>query len=260
MGHPVAATGSPGASLRGLLMSRLANLDVASAVGSLSASSLLSDMRAVAGLAGLGLLLILFCVLLSNRQRNRRPEHRRPPFGWTVVAEECVAEFLVGGRWGETVEKRGDFGRVDVVIPVNGKVQMKAGRIHRWALVMERLNRERPEVQLGIQGLDFEYPWRLVTTTRCSRSRDEDEMWTPRPGGNKTIHERDVVHLELDLRRSPGSFFMAVNDEPSELLFADIPIQRPVMPAVMLGGHGSRVRVQAASRRLGQEFDAAKGR
>mmetsp|Transcript_13999 Transcript_13999/g.30332 ORF Transcript_13999/g.30332 Transcript_13999/m.30332 type:complete len:189 (+) Transcript_13999:1-567(+) len=164
------------------------------------------------------------------------------------MIEECASEFFIGGRWRETVEKCGDYSRVDMVLPVNGQVEWKAGSIFRWALVIERVNRERPEIQFGIQGVGFEYPWRLITSTRSSRSRDEDEHWTRRPKGDRMIKEYDVIHLELDLRRSEGSLFMAVNGEPFELVFDDIPTAKPVMPSVMLGGHGSRVRVQASSR------------
>ncbi|CAE8615976.1 unnamed protein product [Polarella glacialis] len=125
---------------------------------------------------------------------------------------------------------------------------MKSGRVYRWALVIEQVNRERPEIQFGIQGTNFEHPWRLVTTTRCSRSRDADERWTRRPGGDRQIQEHDVVHLELDFRESQGELRMAINTEPFEIVFREIPTARPVMPTVMLGGHGSRVRVQATSR------------
>jgi len=163
---------------------------------------------------------------------------------------EVADEFLIGGRWRDSVEKRGDFGRVDLVIPVNGDIELRPGSVHRWALVVEHVNRERPEIQFGIQGTNFEYPWRLVTTTRCSRSRDEETCWTRRPQGDRMIQEHDVVHLELDLTQSPGILAMAINYEPFEVVFRDIPSERPLMPAVMLGGHGSRIRVQATCRSM----------
>merc|ERR1719379_3144615 len=138
------------------------------------------------------------------------------------------------------------------VIPVHGKILMSRGHVYRWALVVEQLNLERSELQFGIQGLNFAHPWRLITTTRCSRSRDEEEVWHPRPGGDKRIQKHDVVHLELDLAVSPnrplGDLRMAINDEPFELVFDDIPVDNVILPAVMLGGHGSRVRVEASLR------------
>lgn len=42
--------------------------------------------------------------------------------------------------------------------------------------------------QLGIHGANHNQPWRLVTTSRCSWSRD-DEPWQDRPGGDR----RDTV-------------------------------------------------------------------
>ena len=38
--------------------------------------------------------------------------------------------------------------------------------------------------QLGIHGANHNQPWRLVTTSRCSWSRD-DEPWQDRPGGDR---------------------------------------------------------------------------
>lgn len=173
---------------------------------------------------------------------------QRPPFEWAVMHEECAAEFTLGGKWHETVEKVGDYKMPGWVIPVNGRIEMSAGSVYRWALDMEQMNRERPEIQFGIQGSDFEHPWRLITTTRCSRSRDEEDAWTPRPGGDLRIQERDIVHIELDFTGSLGVLSMSVNDGPFEIVYDEIPTDRPVMPAVMLGGNSSRVRVQATKR------------
>lgn len=173
---------------------------------------------------------------------------QRAPFGWSVLHEECGGEFIISGPWQEVVEKRGDYKMAGWVIPVNGTLQMKVGNVYRWALAMEQVNRARPEIQFGIQGVSFDHPWRLITTTRCSRSRDEEEFFSRTPGGDRRIKERDVIHLHLDLRRKPGGLSMAVNDEPFEVVFNDIPTDRPVVPVLMLGGHGSRVRVQASER------------
>lgn len=200
-------------------------------------------MAALAALAAL-----VVTAALVQAVRACRTRAARPLFEWWVVHEEENAdEFYIGGQWRDTVEKRGDYKMAGWVIPVNGRINMSAGSVYRWILQVERMNRDRPEVQFGFQGAKFEHPWRLVTTTRCSRSRDE-EPWTARPEGNRQIQENDLVHLELDMRRDPGRFWMAVNEEPFELVFDDVPTSRGVMPAVMLGGHGCTVRVRPATR------------
>ncbi|CAK0853974.1 unnamed protein product [Prorocentrum cordatum] len=187
----------------------------------------------------------LAAVLLCRWQRNRA---QRPPFAWAVLSEDLVSQFIIGGPWKDVVEKSGDYERRDLVIPVNSKVEMRPGGVYRWALVIEHLSREMPEIQFGIQGCGFEKPWRLITTTRCSRACDE-ETWQRRAEGDRAILEHDVVHLELDLTSRPGVLSMAVNDEPFEVVFADIVTDKPIMPAVMLAGDGGRVRVQATQRR-----------
>lgn len=219
-------------------------------------SGLLGGSAPVAG-AVVILLISLGLALLMCRSCTRRPENRRPPFEWKV-SEDFTSEFVIGGRWRETVEKHGDFGRPDMVLPANGRIEMKQGRIYRWALVIEQVNREREEVQFGIQGVNFDFPWRLVTATRCSRACDHEERWLPRPLGDRAIQEHQVVHLELDFRHDHGSLMMAVDDEPFELVFADIPTAKPVMPAVMLGGDASRVRVQATSRSSRDSIDPGR--
>eukprot|EP00930_Biecheleria_cincta_P103551 TRINITY_DN95559_c0_g1_i1.p1 TRINITY_DN95559_c0_g1~~TRINITY_DN95559_c0_g1_i1.p1 ORF type:complete len:282 (+),score=27.06 TRINITY_DN95559_c0_g1_i1:25-846(+) len=208
---------------------------------------LLSQLPSRPGmLIGAGLVLALLAAAwLCRRLALRRS---RPPFQWIVLTDECKHEFVVGGRWRDTVEKRGDYGHVGLVIPVNGRIEVRSGNVYRWALVIEQVNRERPEIQFGIQGTNFELPWRLVTSTRCSRSRDDEEQWTRRPGGDRMLQAWDVVHLELNLRQTPGVLAMAINEESFEVVFSDIPTSCPIMPAVMLGGHGSRVRVQATRR------------
>lgn len=177
---------------------------------------------------------------------------RRPPFDWVVPNLETQDDFIISGRWRDVVEKRGNLELDGFVLPVHGRKEMIAGHVYRWALLIEQAGREQPEIQFGVQGVGFERPWRLVTTTRCARSRDE-EPFLPRPNGDRRIRERDVVHLELDLRPSiaapgaQGSLSVAVNDEPFELFFIDMPMTTPLVPAVLLGG-GSRVRVRATSR------------
>lgn len=191
----------------------------------------------------------VLAVLACLWARSRRS--RRPPFSWVVMAEEYDEEFRITGKFGEVVEKCQNYGEHGWVIPINGTLSMLAGKVYRWALVIDAKCQERPQIQFGIQGREFLFPWRLVTTSRCSRSRDDDEEWQERPNGDRLIEERDVIHLELDLSSTPGRFLMAVNDEPFELLFSDIPTEVPIMPVVMLGGHGSRMRVapEAETRR-----------
>lgn len=197
---------------------------------------------------GFILAVVVFAVVafLVNLLRQRA---RRPLFEWEVLNEECQHEFMISGPRRDTVEKSCDYNMHGWVIPVNGTRCFTAGRLYRWSFVLEQVNKERPEIQFGIQGMNFEYPWRLVTTTRCSRSRDDEEQWLSRPEGDQRIEENDVIHLELDFSREPGVLRMALNSLPFETVFDDIPTGKPVMPALMLGGHGSRVRVQAASRR-----------
>lgn len=195
-----------------------------------------------------GLIVVLVAVVFSCWVGAHR---RRQPFEW-VVTSDCSSEFVIGGRMRNTVEKLGDYRTPGWVIPVNGTIEMTTGNLYSWSLVFEQVSRDRPQMQFGIQGVRFEHPWRLITTTKCSRSTDEHDEWIPRPGGERLIKEHDTVHLELDLRFIPGQLRMAINDEPFELVFDDIPVGRPIMPAVMLGGNGSRVRVQATRRSSGR--------
>lgn len=181
------------------------------------------------------------------RRRCKRAG-QRPPFQWVVHQAEAHAELSIGGRWRDVVEKRGVYEVAGWVIPVNGKIRMHAGHVYHWALAIEQMSRDQPEIQFGIQGLGFARPWRLVTTTRLSRSSDE-EPWLPRPAGDRRLRERDVVHIELDLTSEHGALLLAVNGGPFERFFDDIPTASPLMPVVMLGGRGSRVRVEASARR-----------
>lgn len=209
-------------------------------------SLLLSQPSKPTMLIGAGLVLALLLALWLCRWLARR--RSRPPFQWIILTEECKHEFVVGGPWRDTVEKRGDYGHIGLVIPVNGRIEMRPGNVYRWALVIEQVNRERPEIQFGIQGINFEFPWRLITSTRCSRSRDDEQQWTRRPSGDRMLQAWDTVHLELNFRQTPGVLSMAINEESFEVVFRDIPTGRPVMPVVMLGGHGSRVRIQTTRR------------
>merc|ERR1712232_738710 len=118
---------------------------------------------------------------------------------------------------------------------------------YRWTLKIEHKCPSRPQLQIGIHGLNHCQPWRLVTTSRCSWSRD-DEPWQDRPGGDRLIDEGDYVHMEVDLRANSsdksGTLALAVNDEPYEQYFDDIPLNAhfPLIPVISMGGDQSRVR------------------
>lgn len=180
-----------------------------------------------------------------------RPRVRgQPPFFWQPSAE-YAEEFTVSGDCGEIVTKTRDFEDQGWVIPVGGSWRLTQGGLYRWTLRIERKCPSRPQLQLGIHGENHSQPWRLVTTSRCSWSRD-DEPWRDRPGGDRLIDEGDYVHLEVDMRGSCskfGTFALAVNDEPFEQFFDDIPLTAqhpegcPLMPVVSMGGDQSRVRL-----------------
>lgn len=171
-----------------------------------------------------------------------------PPFFWQP-SPEYAEEFDVLGEWGETVTKTKDFEDQGWVIPVGGSWKLVRGGLYRWTLKIERKCPSRPQLQLGIHGQNHTQPWRLVTTSRCSWSRD-DEPWQDRPGGDRLIDEGDYVHIEVDLRgvnRQYGTFSLAINDEQYEQFFDDIPLNAnyPLMPVVSMGGDQSRVRLCA---------------
>lgn len=176
-----------------------------------------------------------------------RPRVRgQPPFFWQP-STEYAEEFDVSGDWGETVTKTKDFEDQGWVIPVGGSWRLTRGGLYRWTLRIERKCPSRPQLQLGIHGQNHTQPWRLVTTSRCSWSRD-DEPWQDRPGGDRLIDEGDYVHIEVDLRginAKHGTFALAINDEQFEQFFDDIPLNapHPLMPVVSMGGHQSRVRL-----------------
>lgn len=178
-----------------------------------------------------------------ERPRIRGP----PPFFWRP-SQEYAEEFDVGGEWAEIVTKTRDFEDQGWVIPVGGTWRLTRGGLYRWTLKIERKCPSRPQLQLGIHGANHTQPWRLVTTSRCSWSKD-DEPWKDRPGGDRLIDEGDFVHIEVDLRgyntTEKGTFALAVNDEPYETFFEDIPLDKPyhLMPVVSMGGDQSRVRL-----------------
>lgn len=176
-----------------------------------------------------------------------RPRLRaKPPFFWQP-SQEYAEEFDVGGEGGEVVTKTKDFEDQGWVIPVGGSWRLNRGGLYRWTVRVERKCPSRPQLQLGLHGINHSQPWRLVTTSRCSWSRD-DEPWQDRPGGDRLIDEGDYVHIEVDLRGANtkcGTMALAINDEPMEQFFDDIPLgtHYPLIPVVSMGGDQSRVRL-----------------
>jgi len=169
-----------------------------------------------------------------------------PPFFWQPSGE-YAGEFDISGEHGEIVTKTRDFEDQGWVIPVGGAWRMSRGGLYRWTVQIERKCPSRPQLQLGIHGVNHSQPWRLVTTSRCSWSRD-DEPWQDRLNGDRLIDEGDFVHLEVDLRglrTRSGTFSLAINDEPFEQFFGDIPLNTAcqLMPVVSMGGDQSRVRL-----------------
>lgn len=175
-----------------------------------------------------------------------RPRARQlPPFFWQP-AKEYESEFQVTGSNRELVTKVGDFDDAGWVIPVAGAWRLFPGGVYSWTLKIERKSAERPQLQFGLHGLNHAHPWRLITTSRCSFSAD-DGGWQNRPGGDRGIGEDDSVHVEVDLRgltSSTGSMAIAINNEPFEVFFADIPLNgEALIPVVLMGGNGSQVRI-----------------
>jgi len=170
----------------------------------------------------------------------------KPPFAWQP-SQEYADEFEVSGEAGEIVTKTRDFEDQGWVIPVGGSWRMMKGGVYRWTLRIDRKCQSRPQLQLGIHGANHSQPWRLVTTSRCSWSRD-DEPWQDRPGGDRLIDEGNYVHIEVDMRGThskTGTFALAINDEPFEQFFDDIPLNAPypLIPVISMGGDQSRVRL-----------------
>lgn len=174
---------------------------------------------------------------------------RRLPFAWQPSAE-YEREFRVSGEQCEIVTKLGDFREKDWVIPVGGTLRMMKGGLYRWTLCIETKAAHRPQIQLGVHGEGHRRPWRLLTTSRCSRARDDDK-WLDRPGGDRALKEGDLLHVEVDLRglHLPfGTMTFAVNKEAPELIFDDIPLNTgaPIIPVASMGGDQSRIRVCSA--------------
>lgn len=153
----------------------------------------------------------------------------------------------MSGEFREVVSKVADFKDQNWVVPVGSTIRLTKGGLYRWTLCVERMNASRPQLQFGIQGAAHRRPWRLVSSTRCSRARD-DEPWRDRPAGDKEIQEGDFLHFEADLRglHLPfGTLSMSVNAEPAEVVFDDIPLSATsqIMPVVSMGGSQSSVRL-----------------
>lgn len=159
-----------------------------------------------------------------------------------------VEAFEVSGAYGEVVTKIGDHD-AEFALPVAGSLRLARGGLYLWTIQVVRQCPHRPMIQFGIHGENHAKPWRLVSSGRCSRSRD-DGPWLARPGGDLVVSEGDYMHCELDLRglRGPlGSFAFALNDEPFELVFEDIPIPETwLQPVLLLGGDGTTCRLCSA--------------
>eukprot|EP00746_Dinoflagellata_sp_MGD_P026468 gnl/MRDRNA2_/MRDRNA2_162401_c0_seq1.p1 gnl/MRDRNA2_/MRDRNA2_162401_c0~~gnl/MRDRNA2_/MRDRNA2_162401_c0_seq1.p1 ORF type:complete len:242 (+),score=40.33 gnl/MRDRNA2_/MRDRNA2_162401_c0_seq1:68-793(+) len=181
-------------------------------------------------------------VLAERKRRRRRPQ--KPPFRWVATAD-YAAEFEVSGEHGEIALKKGDFKTVGWVIPLVGSISMVPGNVYHWTLHFEQKSELRPHMQFGIQGQNFEPPWRLITTSRCSRAR-EDMVWIDRPTGDCLLQIGDTVSLELDLRGQSGNMgilSMAIGEGEKEIVFEDIPLSGALVPVLLMGGDGSRVRL-----------------
>jgi len=176
---------------------------------------------------------------------ERPRPRRRPPFSWRA-SPDYESEFSVRGDYREVVTKTRDFVHKEWVVPVAGTWRLSRGAAYRWTLCIEHICPHRPQLQLGIHGLAHQKPWRLLATSRCSRVCD-DGTWCGRPEGDRPIEEGDHVHLELDLRglHLPfGTLSLAINSDPPDLVFDDIPLNTgPTMPVVLMGGDQSRVRL-----------------
>ncbi|CAJ1432950.1 unnamed protein product [Effrenium voratum] len=175
---------------------------------------------------------------------------QQPPFAWKA-ASEFEREFEISGADHDVATKLGDFKDPQWVVPVGGTLRLLKGGIYRWSLRLERICHHRPQMQIGVHGANHRRPWRLMTTTRCSRAKDEDP-WQERPGGDRMLAEGDYIHVEVDLRglHLPfGTLAVAINAEPAEVVFDDIALTSgsPLMPVVCMGGDGSRVRLCPAS-------------
>lgn len=168
-----------------------------------------------------------------------------PPFYW-VQSVETISEFEVGGAFGEVVTKLGDFKDDNNALPIAGTLRMAKGGLYTWTIQVVKQCPHRPHFLFGIHGAAHARPWRLVSSGRCSRSRD-DGPWISRPGGDIMIRPGDYLHCEADLRGLdglPGSFSFAVNAGPFETTFEDIPLSDgPLHPVLCIGGAGTTCRL-----------------
>mmetsp|Transcript_73633 Transcript_73633/g.204680 ORF Transcript_73633/g.204680 Transcript_73633/m.204680 type:complete len:415 (+) Transcript_73633:99-1343(+) len=168
-----------------------------------------------------------------------------PPFYWALTVE-TIGEFEVSGACGEVVAKINDFEDSSSALPVAGTLRMSKGGLYHWTLQIVRQCTHRPQIQFGLHGANHARPWRLVSTGRCSRSRD-DGPWLARPSGDMAIVEGDYVHCEADLRGVSGplgSFSFSVNAGQMETVFEDIPLSEgPLQPVVLMGGAGTTCRL-----------------
>lgn len=187
--------------------------------------------------------------LAPERPRIAR---RSPPFSWEP-ASDYVWDFRVSGDANEVVTKVRDLQEPDWAIPVAGTLRLFKGGLYRWTLLVERLPPHRPHFQLGLHGAGHQRPWRLLSAARCSTAVD-DGPWQSRPNGDRAIVEGDYVHVEVDLRglHLPfGTLSVAVNSEPLELAFEDMPLDFAgaayLMPVVLMGGDQARVVLQPAT-------------
>eukprot|EP00928_Gymnodinium_smaydae_P019304 TRINITY_DN17395_c0_g1_i1.p1 TRINITY_DN17395_c0_g1~~TRINITY_DN17395_c0_g1_i1.p1 ORF type:complete len:212 (-),score=35.30 TRINITY_DN17395_c0_g1_i1:84-719(-) len=174
---------------------------------------------------------------------------RKPPFSWKP-SPDYASEFRVTGLCSEVATKAHDFLAKEWVAPIAGTLRLARGGYYRWTIAIERMAFHRPQMQLGVHGVGHRRPYRLFTTTRLSRARD-DEQWLSRPGGDRVIGEGDFVHVEVDLRglHLPfGTLSVAVNGDAPELLFDDLPLSASMslVPIVAMGGDGSRIRLCSA--------------
>mmetsp|Transcript_48729 Transcript_48729/g.109415 ORF Transcript_48729/g.109415 Transcript_48729/m.109415 type:complete len:297 (+) Transcript_48729:133-1023(+) len=186
----------------------------------------------------------------SSRKDGLAADVRSPfgplqPFYW-VQDIESLGEFEVSGSSGEIITKMGDYEDEASSLPIAGTMRMVKGGLYCWTLQIVRQNPRRPQLQFGVQGAQHARPWRLVSSGRCSRSRDEGP-WLSRPGGDLWLGEGDYIHCEADFRCLVvplGTFSVAVNDGPYETMFEDIPLSEgPLYPVVSMGGGGSCCRL-----------------
>mmetsp|Transcript_58370 Transcript_58370/g.126244 ORF Transcript_58370/g.126244 Transcript_58370/m.126244 type:complete len:383 (+) Transcript_58370:54-1202(+) len=178
-------------------------------------------------------------------ERERPSLSAAPPFYW-VPTVDAVNDFEVSGSHGEVVTKIGDFEDNLSALPIAGTLRMAKGGLYLWTLQVVRLCPHRPQIQFGLHGSNMMRPCRLVSSGRCSRSRD-DGPWLARPGGDLTIVEGDYIHCEADLRglEGPlGSFAFSVNEGPMEVIFEDIPLSEGLLhPILAMGGAGTCCRL-----------------